>query len=55
MQITRMDQLGAEFLNACQALREELRNSDADSPRLDIIVDDVSRRCDDGLTQRGEE
>ena len=54
MHITRMDQPSPEIRNAHNPLCEELHNSDADSPRLDIIVDDVTRRCDDWLTQRGE-
>lgn len=54
MHITRMDQPGTEIRNACQALREELRYNNAYSPRLDITVDDVSRRCEHWLLQRGE-
>lgn len=46
--------IAGKLQDAVKSLREELRNSDADSPRLDTIVDDVSRRCDDWLTQRRE-
>ena len=53
MHITRMDQSGTEIRNAHNPLRDELRYNNADSPRLDIIVDDVTRRCEHWLLQRG--
>ncbi len=34
-------------------LREELRNTDADSPRLDLIVEDVTQRCDSWIGKLG--
>ena len=34
-------------------LRNELRDTDADSPRLDHIVDDVSNRCEAWITKLG--
>ncbi|WP_114099387.1 type II toxin-antitoxin system HipA family toxin [Thalassospira profundimaris] len=45
--------IAKKLQDALKPLREELRNSDADSPRLDIIVDDVSDRCKHWLTQLG--
>jgi serine/threonine-protein kinase HipA len=34
-------------------LRNELRDTDADSPRLDLIVDDVSNRCEAWIRKLG--
>ncbi|HAI30004.1 MAG TPA: hypothetical protein DCM48_10725, partial [Thalassospira sp.] len=34
-------------------LRDEVRGTDADSPRLDLIVDDVSNRCEAWIRKLG--
>jgi serine/threonine-protein kinase HipA len=38
---------------AMTPLRDELRDTDADSPRLDLIVDDVSNRCEAWIRKLG--
>jgi serine/threonine-protein kinase HipA len=45
--------MARKIQDAIGTLREELRDTDADSPRLDLIVEDVTQRCDTWVRKLG--
>jgi serine/threonine-protein kinase HipA len=45
--------MATKLQDAIGPLREAFRGTEADSPRLDLIVDDVGKRCDAWITKLG--
>ena len=45
--------MATKLQDAITPLRDDLRDTDVDSPRLDLIVDDVGKRCDAWITKLG--